>query len=127
MMSYLIVFLGGGLGAAARHGVNVLSVLYLGTRYPVGTFCINVLGSMLVGILAGGMALRINLPADLRLFLVTGIIGGFTTFSAFSLETGLLYQRGETVAAVSYATASVVCSVLAMFAGMSLARHLVTH
>jgi fluoride exporter len=125
-MNYLIVFLGGGIGAAARHGINVLSVLYFGTRYPIGTFSINVGGSLLIGILASSMALRIHLPPELRLFLVTGIIGGFTTFSAFSLEIGLLYQRGETVAAASYAIASVVCSVLAMFAGMALVRYFAT-
>jgi fluoride exporter len=125
-MGYLIVFLGGGLGSATRHGVNVLSVHYLGTRYPLGTFCINVLGSLLIGILAECFAVKANLPISMRLFLITGLLGGFTTFSAFSLEIGLLYERGETVAAVTYAVASVACGVIAMFGGMALIRHLVS-
>lgn len=78
-MGYLIVFLGGGLGSAARHGVNVFSAHYLGTRYPFGTFCINVFGSLLIGILAEYFALKANLPVTTRLFLITGILGGFTT------------------------------------------------
>jgi CrcB protein len=123
-MGYLVVFLGGGFGSAARHGLNVLSGQYLGTRYPVGTFCINVLGSLLIGILAECFALKTNLPMNMRLFLITGVLGGFTTFSTFSLEVGLLYERGEMLAAVTYAVASVVCGVLALFAGMALIRHL---
>ena len=125
-MGYLIVFLGGGFGSAARHGVNVLSVHYLGTRYPLGTFCINVLGSLLIGILAESFAVKANLPVNMRLFLITGILGGFTTFSAFSLEIGLLYQRGEVLAALTYAVASVGCGVIAMFAGMALIRQVVS-
>jgi fluoride exporter len=122
-MGYIIVFLGGGLGSAARHGVNVLSAQYLGTRYPLGTFCINVLGSLLIGVLAEYFALKANLPLNTRLFLITGVLGGFTTFSAFSLEIGLLYERGEILAAITYGIASVMCGVLALFAGMALIRH----
>jgi CrcB protein len=123
-MGYIIVFLGGGVGSAARHGVNALSAQYMGTRYPIGTFCINVLGSLLIGILAECFALKTNLPLNMRLFLITGILGGFTTFSAFSLEVGLLYERGEILAATIYALASVGCGVLAMFGGMALIRHM---
>jgi len=126
-MGFLLVFLGGGLGAAARHGVNLLSAQYPQVRFPVGTFCINVLGSLAIGVLAEYFALRSQLPAHLRLFLITGILGGFTTFSAFSLEVGLLYERGETLAALVYAVGSVVCAVGAMFAGMALVRHWVAH
>lgn len=122
-MGYLVVFLGGGLGSAARHGVNVLSAQYLGTRYPIGTFCINVLGSLVIGMLAESFALKAHLPMSMRLFLITGMVGGFTTFSTFSLETGLLYERGELLAAAIYAVASVVCGLLALFAGMALIRH----
>jgi hypothetical protein len=77
-MGHLIVFLGGGFGSAARHGMNVLSAHYLGTRYPLGTFCIHVLGSLLIGILAEYFAVKANLPVNTRLFLITGILGGFT-------------------------------------------------
>ena len=123
-MGFAIVFLGGGIGAALRHGVNSLSALLLGTRYPVGTFIINVLGSLLIGVLAELFALKAHLSPGLRLFLITGVLGGFTTFSAFSLEIGLLYQRGETGAALLYALGSVVCGVAALFVGMYAVRHL---
>jgi fluoride exporter len=124
VIGFLMVFLGGGLGSAARHGINLLSMQYTGLRFPLGTFLINVLGSFLIGALAGLFAMRLHLPSDLRLFLVTGVLGGFTTFSAFSLEIGLLHERGQTGAAVFYATASVICGVAAMFAGLYLARGL---
>lgn len=124
MYDFLIVFLGGGLGAACRHGMNVLATHLVGVRYPFGTFVINVFGSLLIGVLTEWFALRSHLSVSLRLFLVTGIIGGFTTFSAFSLEIGLLHERGDTVAAVLYAIASVVCAVGAMFGGMYALRHL---
>jgi CrcB protein len=124
MNSFLLVFLGGGLGAAARHGVNSISMVLLGSRYPWGTFCINVLGSLLIGVLAEWFALQAQASAGLRLFLVTGILGGFTTFSAFSLEIGLLHERGATATAIAYAVLSVVCGVAAMFGGMAAVRQL---
>jgi len=123
MNGFLMVFLGGGLGAAARHGVNLLSAQVVGSRFPWGTLAINVLGSLLIGVLAEWFALRTQLPQPLRLFLITGVLGGFTTFSAFSLEVGLLMQRGQMGAAAGYVLASVVAAVAAMFAGMYLVRH----
>jgi CrcB protein len=126
MYGFLMVFLGGGLGSAARHGINLITVQSVGTRYPLGTFLINMAGSLLIGVLAELFALRLQLPANLRLFLVTGILGGFTTFSTFSLEIGLMHERGQTGAAIFYAAASVVCGVAAMFAGMHLARQLLS-
>jgi CrcB protein len=123
MNGLIAVFLGGGLGAAARHGINLLSVQFAGARYPWGTFFINVAGSLLIGVLVEWFALRAQAGPVLRLFLVTGVLGGFTTFSAFSLEVGLLYQRGELGTAIAYAVASVVCGVAAMFAGMYAVRH----
>lgn len=126
MYGFLMVFLGGGLGSAARHGINLLAMQFPGLRFPVGTFLVNVLGSLAIGVLAGLFALRLQLPAELRLFLFTGILGGFTTFSAFSLEIGLLHERGQTSAAIFYATASVICGVAAMFAGLHLARALLS-
>lgn len=124
MNGFLMVFLGGGLGAAARHGVNLLSAQGAGSRFPWGTLAINVLGSLLIGVLAEWFALRTQLPQPLRLFLITGVLGGFTTFSAFSLEVGLLMQRGQMGAAAGYVLASVVAAVAAMFAGMYLVRHI---
>jgi len=118
-----MVFLGGGLGAAARHGVNLLSGQVAGSRFPWGTLAINVIGSLLIGVLAEWFALRVQLPQSLRLFLITGVLGGFTTFSGFSLEVGLLMERGQMGAAAGYVLASVIAAVGAMFTGMYLVRH----
>lgn len=126
MNGFILVFLGGGLGAAARHGINMLATHWNFTRYPVGTFVINVAGSLAIGIFAEVFALRTQWSGSARLFLITGILGGFTTFSAYSLEVGLLYERGQRLAAAIYATGSVVCAVAAMFAGMYAVRRLST-
>lgn len=121
-MNALLVFLGGGIGSAARYGVGVLSLRLIGDSYPLGTFAINVLGSFAMGVVAEWFALRSGLSQPLRLFLTTGIIGGFTTFSTFSLETALLYQRNELGAALTYVLGSVVVGVAALFAGLALVR-----
>jgi len=111
------------VGLRLKKPTSTLATHLVGARYPFGTFVINVLGSLLLGMLAEWFALRSHLSANLRLFLVTGILGGFTIFSAFSLEIGLLHERGDTGAAVIYAVASVVCAVGAMFGGMYALRH----
>lgn len=123
MNGFLLVFLGGGLGSAARHGINLLSAQFLLSRQPWGTFFVNVAGSLAIGILAEWFALRSQLPAGARLFLITGVLGGFTTFSTFSLEAGLMIQRGETGAALLYALGSLACGVGALFLGMQLVRY----
>jgi CrcB protein len=124
-MGFLIVFLGGGLGAALRHGVNMTAARLLGTAFPYGTLTINVLGSLAMGLIAEFFALKSGLPQHWRLFLTTGILGGFTTFSAFSLEAALLYERGEVAGAAIYVVASVVLAIGALFAGMAIVRVLV--
>lgn len=124
---FLIVFLGGGLGSALRHGVNLASAQWSGTAWPAATLAINVLGSLLMGIVAEAFALRSGLPAELRLLLATGILGGFTTFSTFSLEAALLHQRGDTLQAALYVAASVVLGVGGLFAGMAIARAMLSH
>lgn len=80
---------------AARHGVNRLAARWDGTQYPYGTFFINVLGALIVGITFEMLAFKTSLQQRARLFVTTGIIGGFTTFSTYALETALLYERGE--------------------------------
>jgi CrcB protein len=126
MQSLILVFVGGGLGAALRHLVNLGSLKLAGTDWPFGTFFINVSGSLLMGVVAGLFALKLSLPPALRLFVATGILGGYTTFSTFSLETALLYQRGQLGAAALYAFGSLAAGVLALFAGMALVRALVS-
>jgi fluoride exporter len=124
-MGFLIVFLGGGLGAALRHGVNIVAARLLGTAFPYGTLAINVLGSLAMGLIAEYFALKVGLPQRWRLFLTTGVLGGFTTFSAFSLEAALLYERGQIAGAALYVVASVVLAIGALFAGLAIVRMLV--
>jgi CrcB protein len=124
-MSYLIVFLGAGIGGAMRHGVNLAALRLVGAGFPWGTLAINVAGSFVMGLVAEYFALKSGLPQQWRLFLTTGILGGFTTFSAFSLETALLYERGELLAAGLYMLGSAVLAVLGLFAGLYVIRSIV--
>ncbi len=121
-MGYLIVFFGGGLGATLRHGMNILAARLFGTAFPYGTLIINILGSLVMGLVVEYFALKSGLPQRWRLFLTTGILGGFTTFSAFSLEAALLYERGELAAAAIYVVASVTLAIGALFLGLAIIR-----
>ena len=96
MQSYLLVFFGGGLGAMLRHFINVTCARCIGTAFPYGTFIINITGSTVMGLIAGYLAFKGEASQPWRLFIMTGILGGYTTFSAFSLDSALLYERGET-------------------------------
>lgn len=118
MINALYVALGGALGAMVRYGINVGSTRLLGVNFPYATLAINILGSLAMGILVGIFAMKDTDPA-LKLFLMTGILGGFTTFSAFSLETVMLYDR-KPMLAVLYVTSSVVLSIGACILGMKL-------
>ena len=122
-MTYLIVFFGGGIGAALRHGVNVASARFLGTAFPYATMIENVTGSLVMGLLAGYFAFRGGgAHQHWQLFLTTGILGGYTTFSAFSLDAVLLYERGAIGLATVYVLGSVALSVAGLVAGLALAR-----
>src|SRR6476659_2242341 len=92
-MLYLIVFLGAGIGGALRHGVNVGAARWFGYAFPFGTLIVNVVGSFVIGLFAGYFAFRPGISQHMRLFLTTGLLGGFTTFSAFSLDAALLVER----------------------------------
>jgi fluoride exporter len=122
-MGFVIVFLGGGLGAAMRHGVNLAMARWLGTHFPYATLTENVTGSLVMGLLAGYFAFAGEVPQHWRLFLTTGFLGGYTTFSAFSLDTALLYERGEFGLAALYVLLSVALSVGGLFAGLAIVRH----
>jgi CrcB protein len=122
--SYLLVFFGGGLGATLRHLINVTCARCIGTAFPYGTFIINITGSTVMGLIAGYLAFKGESSQPWRLFLMTGILGGYTTFSAFSLDTVLLYERGEIGLAALYVVGSVVLSIAGLFAGLALVRHL---
>lgn len=121
-MEFLLVFLGGGLGSATRHGVNVLAARFWGVQYPVGTLCINILGCFAIGVAMEYWAVKSGLPEQARLFLTTGVIGGFTTFSTFSLEVVLLNSRGEILLAGLYIVGSLVLGIGGLYAGMALVR-----
>ena len=122
-MGYLIVFLGGGIGAAMRHGINLAVARALGTAFPYGTLLINITGSLIMGLVAAYFAFKGDASQHWRLFLTTGILGGYTTFSAFSLDAALLYERGEIGMAALYVAASVALSIAGLFAGFALVRH----
>src|SRR4029079_10785804 len=114
---YMLVFLGGGLGAAARHWVNRTAMNIVGPDYPAGTLAVNIVGSMAMGMLASWFAFRgETATAAERLFLTTGVLGGFTTFSAFALDTTLMWERHDLIAAAIYAGASVILSILGLIA-----------
>ncbi len=121
-MGYLVVFLGGGVGAALRHGVNLAAARLLGTHFPYGTLTVNVLGSLIMGLMAAWFAFEGSPSQHWRLFLTTGMLGGFTTFSTFSLDTALLYERGELGLAALYVAASVAAGLLGLFGGLALIR-----
>ena len=123
-MNYLLVFIGGGLGSTLRHVVNIVSPRVLGTGFPYHTFIINITGSIVMGLIAGYLAFKGEASQPWRLFLMTGILGGYTTFSAFSLDTALLYERGELGLAAAYILGSVVLSIAGLFAGLALVRQL---
>jgi CrcB protein len=122
-MSYVLVFFGGGLGATLRHFINMVCARSLGTAFPWGTFIINITGSTVMGLIAGYLAFKGEASQPWRLFLMTGILGGYTTFSAFSLDAALLYERGEIGLALLYVLGSVVLAIAGLFAGLALVRH----
>lgn len=120
-MPYLIVFVGAGIGGATRHAVNVWAARMFGPGFPFGTLIVNVLGSFLMGLLVGLFAYRAGLvPQHARLFLTTGILGGFTTFSTFSLDAAILFERHTYSMAITYIVGSVVVSIAALFLGLAL-------
>ncbi|SDU20507.1 fluoride efflux transporter CrcB [Stappia sp. ES.058] len=121
MTHFLLVALGGALGAGSRHLVNQAALRWVGPGFPVGTLTVNILGSLAMGLLIGWLAARTSpggTGAGLRLFLATGVLGGFTTFSAFSLDVVFLWERGQPMAALGYAAVSVAASLVALLAGL---------
>jgi fluoride exporter len=125
MEAFLIVFIGAGLGGALRHGVNVTAARLVGTAFPYGTLSVNIVGSFIMGSLIEWFALRADPGQSWRLFLTTGILGGFTTFSAFSLETGLFIERNAYATATFYVVVSVLASIGGLLAGLYVVRKLI--
>lgn len=118
MFASFIVFIGSGIGGVSRHLFNGWLTRAVGTDFPLGILAINVIGSSAMGLVIGWFAFKGHASQEVRLFLATGILGGFTTFSAFSLDAALLYERGQPWLAVTYVLASVVLSIAGLFIGM---------
>jgi CrcB protein len=127
-MLYVIVFLGAGIGGMLRHGINGLGLRLAGPDFPYATMTINIVGSLAMGLIAGyftfrgGDGLFGQMNQHWRLFLTTGVLGGFTTFSTFSLDFATLWERGAMSGAAFYLLVSVVGSLVAIFLALAAAR-----
>lgn len=121
-MQWLAIALGGALGSVLRFAAVSYLTPLLGLRFPIGTFAVNILGSFLIGVAYVLLVEKTTLPAEWRLFFITGILGGFTTFSAFSLELLKLFQEGYVLTAIAYASSSVILGLLMAFVGMALTQ-----
>jgi CrcB protein len=124
MNHILLVAIGGALGSVARLLTSQLALRLLGPGFPWGTLAVNIVGSLAIGVFAELIARRFNASAELRYFVITGILGGFTTFSAFSLEVTGMVERGAYLPAAAYISISIVISVTAVFIGLALVRSL---
>lgn len=121
-MNYLIVFIGGGLGSMSRLFVSSQVGKFAGTGFPWGTLAVNLLGALIIGVLIEFMAIKWSASEYQRYLLVTGFLGGFTTFSAFSLETASMWMRGDWLAALAYVLASVIGTVALVILGTHMLR-----
>jgi len=125
MKQLFLVAVGGAFGSVTRYLVGLWTLRTFGPAFPWGTLTVNITGSFLIGVLAELIARKFGASADLRVLLVTGVLGGYTTFSAFSLDAVTLFERGEPVTAALYIGASVGLSICAVFAGLALMRAMV--
>ncbi len=124
MKHLLLVATGGAIGASLRYLTGIAALLWFGANFPWGTLMVNVIGSFAMGVLAEFIIRKLGASNELRLLLMTGLLGGYTTFSAFSLDAILLIERGAYSAAAGYILANVVGSILALLLGLMLARSL---
>lgn len=121
-MHWLMIALGGALGSVARYAAVGYLTPMLNYRFPFGTFVVNILGSFLIGVAYVMLVEKAVLSSEWRLFFITGILGGFTTFSAFSLEMLQMWQEGHVLQSMFYATSSVVLGLLFAYIGMQLTQ-----
>jgi len=125
MKLILVIAAGGAIGATARHLVNVLALSWFGSGFPWGTLAVNLVGCFLMGVLVETSALVWSPSPALRAFIAVGFLGGLTTFSSFSLDVAVLYERGDLLLAGAYLLASVAFSIGGLFAALALVRALV--
>ncbi len=123
MQIILAIAAGGAAGAVMRHFANNAIMHQVTSGFPYGILSINVIGSLLMGVMVGLFAHVWQPPAEIKAFLTVGVLGAFTTFSTFSLDVVTLYERGAVLAAAAYITASVILSIAGLFAGLLLVRH----
>ncbi len=126
MKMILVIAIGGALGAVGRYSTMSAMTKLLGHGFPYGTLVANVIGSFILGALVETVALKWSISLEMRAFLVVGVLGAFTTFSTFSLDTVVLYERGQLGLAFIYVAGSVVLSVGALFFGLSIVRQVLT-
>lgn len=126
MGTVFAIALGGALGAVGRYALSGQITSWIGPGFPWGILVVNLVGCFIMGVLAELGALTLNLSPEMRAFLTTGILGGFTTFSAFALDSAVMIERGDWVAATGYVAASVIGSIGALFVGLAVARGLVS-
>ena len=124
MLNVILVAVGGAIGSVARYLTGQFALRQFGPNFPWGTLAVNIVGSLAIGIFAELIARRFSAPQEWRLFIITGFLGGFTTFSAFSLDVAALADRGDLFLALAYIAASLLVSLFAVFAGLALMRAL---
>jgi CrcB protein len=120
--AYVMVFLGGGVGSILRLSISLFVGKQTGGDFPWGTLAVNLIGAFIIGLIVEMFALKVSPSENIRYLLVTGFLGGFTTFSAFSLESTLLLTKGDYISLVGYVSASVIGTILLVLAAMHLAR-----
>jgi CrcB protein len=124
MLNILLVAVGGAIGSVARYLTGMVAIRQFGPNFPWGTLTVNIVGSLAIGMLAELIARRFSAPREWQLFIVTGFLGGFTTFSSFSLDVTVMLDRGDMLLALAYIAASLLVSLFAVFAGLALMRAL---
>lgn len=125
MKQLLLIGFGGFIGSVARHWVSKLNISWMFYNIPMGTLVVNIVGSLLIGFIAGLFAHSVTSNESLKLFLITGICGGFTTFSAFTFENVQLIQSGHSITAIIYISISVIFGIMAVIGGFSLSKILI--
>lgn len=122
MNPFLLVFVGGGIGSVCRYATGLIATRLFGLTFPIGTLIANLLGALIIGLITELLALKVQAPEPLRLLFVTGFLGGYTTFSSFSLEVARMVQQGDYASAIGYVLVSVLGSLILVLGTMALLR-----